>query len=124
MISIQDSLRSICSEKEYVECLLWAEKEGYPLVSKWPADVSLAKATSTKEDWLENKEADHKAWTEQIPPLETSTLTIKQMHAYLSKILLAHPESSNMPIMRAEFGALTKSTCVEFDKETNSLYVA
>ncbi len=121
MISIQDSLRSICTEEEYVSCRMWAECEGYPLVSKWPAEESLEKAKSTKEDWLEAKEA---VMTEEIPTFETSNLTVRQLHAYLSRLLLQNPDAENMSVRHVEFGNLEKSTEVKFDKSSNSLYIA
>jgi hypothetical protein len=124
MISIQDSLRSICTEEEYVRCRMWAECEGYPLVSMWPAEESLEKAKSTKEDWLEAKAAVAAVKPEEIPTFETSNLTIRQLHAYLSRLLLQNPEAENMSVQHVEFGNLEKSTEVKFDKSSKSLYIA
>lgn len=119
MISIQDSLRSICTEEEYVRCRMWAESEGYPLVSKWPTEESLEKAKSTKEDWLEAT-----VKPEEISSFETSNLTVRQLHAYLSRLLLQNPETENMSVMHIEFGNLEKSTEIAFDKSSNSLYIS
>ncbi len=118
MISILDSLRSICTEEEYMQCHAWATAEGYSLHSKWLAEESLAKAKAVKENWSEAKET----LSSTVPTLKTSNLTVRQLHAYLSMILKERPALADSSIMCED--GYRKSTEVVFDENTTDFYIS
>ena len=120
-IPILTSIRTILSQEDFVACVAWADCQGYPIASKYDAEISKRKAESIVEDWREAKDVKENGG---IPSLTTTGMTVKTLHAYLSKLLLSHPESAEISIQHVEFGQLTKSTEVTYDQCTNSLYIS
>lgn len=119
----QQCIETILGEKAPL-CVKWAEENNQLLIRPQTPDRSEKEALHIIETW-QKRTAAKEAWLTKLgkepEELETESLTIGELHSYLTSLLAFHPDVAHVPIRHEECCGDVQTGYVIFDMEKEYL---
>jgi hypothetical protein len=120
--TVHDVLLLLLDPSESEECLKWANHR-YALNATRTSEENAKEAQHILERWKTVK-AQRLKWSvlpTLIPSLSKDTITVADLHAYLSEILAIHPLVATIPVYHEECCGARETGEIEFDEEKGIL---